>query len=103
MGISFLATLPEATLEQLARAMREEQARAGEEVVRQGEAGDRFYVVDAGAFDVFLDGARVGTLAPGRYADLVAVAGDPLRDLHLLESVLFVMKGGEVVKDVRRR
>ncbi len=46
---------------------------------------------------------RVGTLAPGRYADLVAVAGDPLRDLHLLESVLFVMKGGEVVKDVRRR
>ena len=44
---------------------------------------------------------RVGSLAPGRYADLVAVPGDPLRDLHVLESVDFVMKGGEVVKDAR--
>ena len=45
---------------------------------------------------------RVGSLAPGRYADLVAVPGDPLRDLHLLESIPFVMKGGRVVKDTRR-
>jgi imidazolonepropionase-like amidohydrolase len=46
---------------------------------------------------------RVGGLVPGRYADLVAVPGDPLRDLHLLESVPFVMKGGRVVKDTRPR
>ncbi len=44
---------------------------------------------------------RVGRLAPGRYADLVAVAGDPIQDLHRLESVPFVMKGGDVVKDTR--
>ena len=40
----------------------------------------------------------VGTLAPGSYADLVAVAGDPLDDVRLLEDVAFVMAGGRVLK-----
>jgi imidazolonepropionase-like amidohydrolase len=40
----------------------------------------------------------VGAVAPGRYADLIAVAGDPLRDIRELMKVTFVMKGGEVVK-----
>jgi imidazolonepropionase-like amidohydrolase len=44
---------------------------------------------------------RVGRLAPGTYADLIAVAGDPTADITVLESVSLVMKGGEVVKDVR--
>jgi imidazolonepropionase-like amidohydrolase len=42
---------------------------------------------------------EVGRLAPGYYADLVAVAADPLEDVRALESVGFVMKGGLVVKD----
>jgi imidazolonepropionase-like amidohydrolase len=42
---------------------------------------------------------RIGRLEPGLYADLVAVAGDPLTDVRLLEYVRFVMKGGEVVRD----
>lgn len=42
--------------------------------------------------------ADVGAIAPGRYGDLVAVDGDPLGDIRLLEHVAFVMKGGEVVK-----
>ena len=41
----------------------------------------------------------VGVLAPGRYADLIAVGGDPLKDVRLLEHVGFVMKGGSVVKN----
>jgi imidazolonepropionase-like amidohydrolase len=41
---------------------------------------------------------RVGSLAPGRYADLIAVPGDPLADLGLLAEVPFVMKGGRVLK-----
>jgi imidazolonepropionase-like amidohydrolase len=41
---------------------------------------------------------RVGRIAPGLYADLVAVAGDPTHDVRLLEEIPFVMKGGEVVK-----
>jgi len=41
---------------------------------------------------------RVGSVQPGRFADLVAVAGDPLADIHELERVTFVMKGGVVYK-----
>lgn len=41
---------------------------------------------------------RVGTIAPGRLADLIAVPGDPTDDVALLEDVAFVMKGGEIVK-----
>jgi imidazolonepropionase-like amidohydrolase len=40
----------------------------------------------------------VGAIAVGRYGDLIAVAGDPLADVARLQSVAFVMKGGEVVK-----
>jgi len=41
---------------------------------------------------------RVGSLRPGHYADLIAVAKDPLADVTALTKVDFVMKGGEVVK-----
>ena len=40
----------------------------------------------------------VGAIAPGRYADMVAVDGDPLTDVRQLEHVVFVMKGGDVVR-----
>jgi imidazolonepropionase-like amidohydrolase len=46
---------------------------------------------------------RVGSIAPGRFADLIAVDGDPLTDVTELERVRFVMKGGVVVKDERQR
>ncbi|HEY0160184.1 MAG TPA: amidohydrolase family protein [Thermoanaerobaculia bacterium] len=39
---------------------------------------------------------RIGTLAPGYEADLIAVAGDPLKDIAAMEKVVFVMKGGRV-------
>ena len=42
---------------------------------------------------------RVGTIEPGRFADLIAVGGDPLRDITELERVTWVMKGGIVYKD----
>jgi imidazolonepropionase-like amidohydrolase len=40
----------------------------------------------------------VGAIEVGRYGDLIAVAGDPLADVTKLQSVAFVMKGGQVVK-----
>lgn len=46
---------------------------------------------------------RVGTVEAGKLADLIAVAGDPLRDIAELERVLFVMKGGTVHRDERAR
>ena len=42
--------------------------------------------------------ADVGAIAVGRYGDLIAVVGDPLADVSRLQSVAFVMKGGDVVK-----
>jgi imidazolonepropionase-like amidohydrolase len=43
---------------------------------------------------------KVGTIEPGKWADIVAVDGDPLADVTTLERVKFVMKGGEVVKNL---
>lgn len=42
---------------------------------------------------------RVGSLEPGRYADVIAVSGDPLVNVRVLESVKFVMKGGVVARN----
>ncbi|MBS1695949.1 MAG: amidohydrolase family protein [Actinobacteria bacterium] len=41
---------------------------------------------------------KVGVVAPGAFADLVAVQGDPLGEITLLEEVRWVMKGGEVIR-----
>ena len=43
----------------------------------------------------------VGTLEVGRYGDMVAVKGDPLKDVSLLQNIPVVIKGGDVVKDQR--
>jgi imidazolonepropionase-like amidohydrolase len=45
---------------------------------------------------------RVGAIAPGRLADLVAVGGDPLDEIGVLERPTVVVKGGVVVRDDRR-
>jgi len=46
-------------------------------------------------------GTGVGVIAPGRWADLIAVRGDPLADVRALETVPVVIKAGAVVKDAR--
>jgi len=43
---------------------------------------------------------RIGSLAPGLEADLIAVDGDPLTDITALLRVVFVMKGGKVHRNV---
>ena len=43
----------------------------------------------------------IGAIVVGRYGDLIAVTGDPLADVRMLETVPLVIKGGEVVRDVR--
>jgi len=44
-----------------------------------------------------MDG-KIGVVAPGAYADIIAVPGDPLRDIKLLENVQFVLKDGQVFR-----
>ncbi|MDQ3283506.1 MAG: amidohydrolase family protein, partial [Acidobacteriota bacterium] len=46
-------------------------------------------------------GDRIGRLAPGYEADVIAVDGDPLKDITALEHVVFVMKGGRIFKRTR--
>ena len=68
--------------------------------VRHGQtplAALRSATVDAAELMGWSD--RIGRIESGWYADLVAVAGNPLDDVSLLEDVRFVMKGGEVVRD----
>jgi len=42
---------------------------------------------------------QLGVIAPGALADVVAVSGDPLKDVKVLERVVFVMKDGKVFKE----
>jgi len=42
---------------------------------------------------------RIGAIEPGKFADLIAVAGDPIADISELERVRFVMKNGQVIKN----
>jgi imidazolonepropionase-like amidohydrolase len=50
------------------------------------------------AADLIGDTKDIGSIQEGRFADIIAVNGDPLRDVKVLEHVAFVMKGGVVVK-----
>ena len=47
-------------------------------------------------------GNRIGSIAPGYEADIIALDGDPLRDITAVRRVVFVMKGGVVYENVRR-
>jgi MFS family permease len=68
--------LAEATLEQLARALEPETAAAGADVVRQGAAGDRVYVVASGELAVEVDGRPGAALGPGDVFGEIALLRD---------------------------
>jgi MFS family permease len=70
------APLPESTLEQLAHALVDVRAAAGEEIVRQGDSGDRFFLVKDGALDVYVDGELVQSLEPGDSFGEIALLRD---------------------------
>jgi len=50
------------------------------------------------AADLIGDTENIGSIRPGRYADVVAVSGDPLQDIKELQKIQFVMKGGVVYR-----
>ena len=59
---------------------------------------DAIIAATGSAADLIGDTKDIGSVQPGRYADIVAVNGDPLADVRLLERVQFVMKGGAVYR-----
>lgn len=64
-GVGFLAPVPIATVESLALRLEPVVAAAGEAVVREGERGERFYLVDEGELAVHAGGRPLGRLGPG--------------------------------------
>ena len=44
---------------------------------------------------------QIGSIEPGKFADVIAVSGDPLADITKMENVVFVMKGGEIIKNMK--
>ena len=59
---------------------------------------DALFAATRNAADLIGASDKIGSIQPGRYADIVAVAGDPLKDVQEFEKVQFVMKGGVVYK-----
>jgi MFS family permease len=82
-GIPIFAPLPAVTLEQLALTLEPVRLPAGADVFRQGERGDRFYVVADGEVEISVDGAVTSTVGPGGSFGEVAL----LRDLPRTAAV----------------
>jgi imidazolonepropionase-like amidohydrolase len=74
-----------------------------QEFARMVELGmpamDAIRAATSSAAEMLARAGELGVVAPGAYADLVAVRGDPLKDIRELEKVGFVLKGGGVVKN----
>ena len=65
-GIALFAPLPNVLRERIATQLETVDVAAADVVTYQGEYGDSFYVVEAGALDVFVDGCLVRSLGPRR-------------------------------------
>jgi hypothetical protein len=74
--VPMFAPLPRLDLERLARQLDRIETPAGMEVIRQGDVGDRFYVIDAGRFEIVIDGARVAVQSEGDHFGEIALLHD---------------------------
>jgi MFS family permease len=75
-SISIFAPLDIPTVDHLAQQLRARLAPAGAEIVRQGDVGDRFYIIDRGRVEVTADGRSVAELGPGAYFGEIALLRD---------------------------
>ena len=75
-GIELFAPLPQPTLETLAGTLVPVRLAAGEELFRQGDVGDRFYIVADGETEIVIDGEVVRETGPGGYFGEIALLRD---------------------------
>jgi CRP-like cAMP-binding protein len=75
-GVLIFAPLPESTLEQVASQLERIRLPAGRDIFRQGDPGDRFYVVAEGVVEVMIDGTPAGTLGPRGHFGEIALLRD---------------------------
>jgi MFS family permease len=91
---AIFAPLPAMTLEQLADRMTEVRASAGEHIVRQGEPGDLFYVIDEGTVEVIVDGQPAHELGRGESFGEIALLRNVPRTATVTartDSVLYTL------------
>jgi MFS family permease len=99
-AIEMFAPLPAPTLEALAGSLVRMEVPAGETVFRQGDHGDRFYIVDSGEVEIEIDGRVANVLGPGDHFGEIALLRDMPRTatvrarketrLHALERDAFL-------------
>lgn len=82
-AIPMFAPLAPPTIERLSAHLLRNEVAAGEWIIRQGDVGDRYYVVDEGEVDVLVDGALVRQLGPGAGFGEIAL----LRDVPRTASI----------------
>ena len=75
-AIPLFKPLPASTIDHLASSLAAVHATTGSEIIREGEPGDRFYVIAAGQVEVNAGGKRIGVLGPGDYFGEIALLRD---------------------------
>ena len=75
-GLALFRPLPPPVLEGLASAMVAMPVEAGREIVREGEAGDRFYVIASGEVEVVKDGQVINEEGPGEFFGEISLLRD---------------------------
>jgi CRP-like cAMP-binding protein len=75
-GVALFAPLPLTALERLAEAVVPVRHRAGETIVRQGETGRDYYLIESGEVEVQLDGRAITTSGPGEGFGEIALVQD---------------------------
>ena len=94
-GVGIFAALPLATVEDVSRRLEEVSVEAGAVIMREGDSGDRFYVIAEGASDVDHDGHHVHTCGPGDVIGEIALLRDCPRTATVTaqtDSVLYALR-----------
>jgi MFS family permease len=102
-GNAIFGPLPASTLEQLADGLMQVRAAAGEQIIRQGDRGDRFYVIEDGTVEVSVDGQPPRELGPGESFGEIALLRDVPRTATVTartDVVLYALDRGAFIPAV---
>lgn len=102
-GTELFAPLPPTALERVSRNVVPIQVSAGDVVIREGDRGDRFYVIEQGKALVSTRNVRVAELGPGGYFGEVALLYDQPRNATVIaetDLTLFVLERDEFLRTV---
>jgi CRP-like cAMP-binding protein len=105
-AVPIFSPLPAPTLERMAAELEPVVARTGDVLVREGDAGDRFYLIDEGSADVTIAMRAVRRLGPGEYFGEIALLRDVPRTATVTagsDVLLYSLRRAEFLAAVRSR